>query len=643
MAKKFMKKALAMGLALTMCLCLLPMTAFAADSEPESEPIQARAKTCIVCLEWNWEDDGELIPATCTANAKQPQKCSECGNTRLKEKPFSALGHEPGEFLRCAYEVVCGVAHTDIYRCTRCPEEVSKLNCTHPHQLDAANNNIAWEVLDENHTGPCSVCGLPAIVQEHYVETPATCADVARCICGKEMSTEVDPDNHVGTAGAWQVVNGEHVRYYTCCEDVVYDSHGPSFNTYVSNNNATCAKDGTETAECDGHDDCSLTDTRTDVGSKLKQKHTEPNKDGKCGVCGTCLNHRFVERNCVFGGYCANCGALGTERDSAVHPFFDPEHPAEYVKDGMHVFYCRSCEGTVDQHQIGGCDYCKSFAESKPTEPEPDKSHECVWRCYREVMPTCENEGFKDYVCLGCGETRKEADKVPALGHKVGTHHDEIPAACQIDGTRAYDECERCNKLLMDGAVCTAEDLVINAPGEHAWDEGTVTIEPTATEEGERTFTCTREGCGATRTEAIDATGTGDETETEIDETAIPLASGPVSRAEFIDYLWRHEGSPAAENELFADHEYAPAIAWALSAELIDETFQPDELVTVSAARTILTHFASVFGTNAVAADALTTLTGEDGEAVLNCGEVLAEFFGEKYASVKEDDLEMAA
>lgn len=124
-----------------------------------------------------------------------------------------------------------------------------------------------------------------------------------------------------------------------------------------------------------------------------------------------------------------------------------------------------------------------------------------------------------------------------------------------------------------------------------------------------------------------------------IDDEAVPLASGPVTRAEFVDYLWRHEGSPAAESELFADHEYAPAIAWALSAELIDETFAPDELVTVADVRAILGSFADVFGTNAVAAADLTTLTGDDGEAVLNCDQVLAEFFGEEYELPEDLDV----
>ena len=47
--------------------------------------------------------------------------------------------------------------------------------------------------------------------------------------------------------------------------------------------------------------------------------------------------------------------------------------------------------------------------------------------------------------------------------------------------------------------------LVGCAEHEHAWDEGEVTLPPTCTVEGERTFTC--EGCGATRTETIAALG----------------------------------------------------------------------------------------------------------------------------------------
>ena len=125
--------------------------------------------------------------------------------------------------------------------------------------------------------------------------------------------------------------------------------------------------------------------------------------------------------------------------------------------------------------------------------------------------------------------------------------------------------------------------------------------------------------------------------ETEIADPVVPLAAGPVTRAEFIDYLWRHEGEPASDGvctftDVPEDHEYVLALAWAEQNKVAfaydDGTFEPDELITVGAAREFLDNFAKIFGTNAVAAADLKSLTGADDEAVLNCDEVLAEFFG---------------
>ncbi len=45
-----------------------------------------------------------------------------------------------------------------------------------------------------------------------------------------------------------------------------------TFTNYVSNNDATCTEDGTETAVCD---DCDVTDTRTDIGSALGHSYSE--------------------------------------------------------------------------------------------------------------------------------------------------------------------------------------------------------------------------------------------------------------------------------------------------------------------------------------------------------------------------------
>lgn len=54
---------------------------------------------------------------------------------------------------------------------------------------------------------------------------------------------------------------------------------GHTFTNYVSNNDATCTVDGTETAKCDY---CNATDTKTIVGSATGHSY----ENGKCIVCG---------------------------------------------------------------------------------------------------------------------------------------------------------------------------------------------------------------------------------------------------------------------------------------------------------------------------------------------------------------------
>lgn len=56
-------------------------------------------------------------------------------------------------------------------------------------------------------------------------------------------------------------------------------------------------------------------------------------------------------------------------------------------------------------------------------------------------------------------------------------------------------------------ATKNATYTIVKTGAAHTWDAGVTTKEPTATEAGEKTYTCTFDGCGAKRTEAIPATG----------------------------------------------------------------------------------------------------------------------------------------
>ena len=98
------------------------------------------------------------------------------------------------------------------------------------------------------------------------------------------------------------------------------------------------------------------------------------------------------------------------------------------------------------------------------------------------VEPTPEDEGEKLYTCEDeCGATYTEV--IPAHAHNYSQWE--------------YDENEHWGKCTIDGAT--------NTPAAHNWDSGKETTPATATEKGEKTFTCT--DCGATKTEEIPATG----------------------------------------------------------------------------------------------------------------------------------------
>lgn len=121
---------------------------------------------------------------------------------------------------------------------------------------------------------------------------------------------------------------------------------------------------------------------------------------------------------------------------------------------------------------------------------------------------------------------------------------------------------------------------------------------------------------------------------TNIEDEAVPLA-GIVFIQDVLAELYRRAGSPDGAD---AEGEYDRAVAWALANELIDDETDVEAVVTVAALRAILANYAKVFGANAVAAEDLTTLTGEDDDVVMNCDEVLAEFFGEEYVPAKDEE-----
>ncbi len=100
---------------------------------------------------------------------------------------------------------------------------------------------------------------------------------------------------------------------------------------------------------------------------------------------------------------------------------------------------------------------------------------------------TCEADGEKTYTCIaeGCDDTAKtKTEVIPSLGHKYGDWK-------QSDNDLHVREC--------------ANNKAHYEKGEHTWDEGKVTTEPTCEQEGIKTFTCSV--CKGTKTEPIPENG----------------------------------------------------------------------------------------------------------------------------------------
>ena len=153
----------------------------------------------------------------------------------------------------------------------------------------------------------------------------------------------------------------------------------------------------------------------------------------------------------------------------------------------------------------------------------------------------------------------------------------------------------------------------------HAWDSGKVTKQPTATETGIRTYTCTR--CSATKTETIPATGSVDVTQmfTDVEKNwAYPgiqycvthgimggmgdgtfAPTGTTTRAQIVQILYNLEGTPAVSGTTpFTDltaNWYKPAILWAYQNNVVagtsPTTFDPDQPVTREQIAVILTQY----------------------------------------------------
>ncbi len=188
-----------------------------------------------------------------------------------------------------------------------------------------------------------------------------------------------------------------------------------SFENYVSNNDATCAKNGTKTAYC-ATIGCTVSNTVDDIGSQLPHSFTEKIVDD---------DYLLSAASCTKPAryyYSCDCGACGTETfedGEILHSF----GTALVYDEENHWYECEVCE------------------EDNELAPHTWDEGETV------SQATCTEDGKILYTCE-CGATRE--DITPA--HHTLVFVAKIPATCTAEGTEAHWRCsvEGCGKKFTD-------------------------------------------------------------------------------------------------------------------------------------------------------------------------------------------------
>ena len=182
---------------------------------------------------------------------------------------------------------------------------------------------------------------------------------------------------------------------------------------------------------------------------------------------------------------------------SSVIPSFAAETTCTHPKDALDWVYPYKKEATCLEDGLTDeiCTICGTIVKKDVPVPG-DHFYEAT----SLTKPVVSDEGIEPgeivYKCKWCGEEIKytlNEDPASCDHASQAQYTDAYTATCESDGYTGDFICIHC------GTIIKGETT--KAYG-HTWNNGTVTKEPTATDEGEKTFICTN--CGKTRTEKIE-------------------------------------------------------------------------------------------------------------------------------------------
>jgi len=259
-----------------------------------------------------------------------------------------------------------------------------------------------------------------------------------------------------------------------------------------------CGDEKTEKVSATGHQ-------HTEIRNKKEAtcKETGYSGDTWCKDCGKKIlsgqtiakteNHSWdagkvtTKATCTEEGEktftCSICGDEKTEKVSAT--------------GHQHTEIRNKKEATCKEEGYSGDTWCKDCGKKILSGQTIAKTENHSWT-QGEITkePTCKEEGEKTFTCSICGNIKTE--KVSTADHQHMEIRNQKNPTCKEAGYSGDTYCADCGVKIFSGQT-------IAKTKNHNWDGGVITTEPTCTERGEKTFTCTI--CGNTNTKKVNATG----------------------------------------------------------------------------------------------------------------------------------------
>ncbi len=399
--------------------------------------------------------------ATCEVAGEKKTQCEVCGD--IKTETSQALGHN---YTAVVTQPTCTEQGYTTYTCQRDANHTYKDNYT-----DAKGHTNAAAV-EENRQEPtcgeagsyesvvyCSVCS--AQQSRQTVTIPAT--------GNHTPGTPVEENRQEATCTA--TGSYENVTNCTVCEQeisretVTIPKKNHVYGAWTEVTAATCTAEGLEERTC------TTCDTSTETRAIVKLPHsyidtvTPP----------TCTEDGYTTHTCSACGDSYKDSATDATGHNAGSIVVENNVPATCGAAGSYdnVTYCTKCHVQLSRQTIN---VPATGAHTEGAEPVKDAES--------EILPTCTASGSYDnvYYCTVCHlEVRRAKITVAATGHSYGAWNETKAATCTATGMKEHT-------CTVNGCGHVEEEVI----PELGHNYQTAVTDPTCTEKGYTTHTCSR-------------------------------------------------------------------------------------------------------------------------------------------------------